>query len=115
MAALLDRIVFWLSDGRTWLSMLYMLLMLPLGIVYFTVAVTLLATSLGLITSPIWGWFGRGEFIVNGTVYTGDFPQFMIPLAFIVGVLMLIGTMHAIKWIGRGHAAFAKAMLVRLK
>ena len=95
--------------------MLYMVLMLPLGIVYFTVAVTLLATSLGLITSPIWGWFGNNDFIINGTVYTGDFPQFMIPLAFIVGVLMLIGTMHAIKWIGRGHAAFAKAMLVRLK
>jgi hypothetical protein len=112
---LLDRIEFWLSDGRTWLSMLYMVLMLPLGIVYFTVSVTLLATSLGLITSPIWGWFGHGEFVMNGTVYTGDFPQFLIPLAFILGVLLLIGTMHAIRWIGRGHAAFAKAMLVRLK
>jgi hypothetical protein len=110
------RIEFWLNDGRTWLSMLYMLLMLPLGIVYFTVAVTLLSVSLGLITSPIWGWFGNNyTFWYEGQAYTGDFPTFLIPLAFVIGVLLLIGTMHAIRWIGRGHAMFAKAMLVRLR
>jgi hypothetical protein len=31
-----------------------------------------------------------------------------------VGALLLIGMMHLVRWIGRGHAAFAKAMLVRL-
>jgi hypothetical protein len=43
------------------------------------------------------------------------FPLWGIPLAFILGVALLVGTMHAVKWIGRGHAMFAKAMLVRLK
>ena len=37
-----------------------------------------------------------------------------IPAAVIVGALVLIAFMHIVKWIGRGHAAFAKAMLVRL-
>ncbi len=110
-----ERMLFWIKDSRTWLSVLYLLAMMPLGIVYFTVAVTFLATSIGLITSPIWGWFGDYTVVYNGITYVGDFPQALIPVAFIAGVLLLIGSMHAIRWIGRGHAAFAKAMLVRLK
>ena len=38
-----QRLWFWLRDGRTWASMVYLVLMLPLGIVYFTLAVTGLA------------------------------------------------------------------------
>lgn len=41
-----------LMDTRTWSSMLYLLLMLPLGIVYFTAAVTGIALSLGLTLDP---------------------------------------------------------------
>ena len=37
---LLKRIVAMFTDPRTWSTLLYMLLMLPLGIVYFTIAVT---------------------------------------------------------------------------
>ena len=36
----LERIKEMFTDGRTWTAMLYFLLMLPLGIAYFTVAVT---------------------------------------------------------------------------
>ncbi|HTT98510.1 MAG TPA: sensor domain-containing protein, partial [Rhizomicrobium sp.] len=36
------------TDSRTWSSMFYMLLMLPLGIAYFTIAITGLAVSLGV-------------------------------------------------------------------
>ena len=109
-----STLVFWVRDSRTWLTMVYMLLMLPLGIIYFTVAVTLFATSLGLITSPIWAWFSNWTFIYQGITYHGSFPYWGVPVAFVVGVLLLIGSVHAIKWIGGGHAMFAKAMLVRL-
>ena len=37
-----------------------------------------------------------------------------MPLAVIVGLLVLLVWLHLIRWIGRGHAAFAKHMLVRL-
>jgi hypothetical protein len=112
-----QRMVFWLKDGRTWASALYMVLMLPLGVIYFTVAVTGLSVGLSLATAPIWGWFQRvyGEHTatINGVHY--DFwPLWAIPIAFVAGVLLLIGFMHLVKWVGRGHAAFAKAMLVRL-
>jgi hypothetical protein len=32
----------------------------------------------------------------------------------VCGAVVLLLWLHAVKWIGRGHAAFAKAMLVRL-
>jgi len=115
---LLQRIGFWLKDGRTWLSMLYMVLMLPLGIAYFTIAVTGLAVSLGLVTSPIWVWFGAWtdrQLVINGEVQDWWFPVWTVPIAFVIGCILLVAFMHLVKWIGRGHAAFAKAMLVRLQ
>ena len=112
-----QRMLFWLKDGRTWASAVYMLLMLPLGVVYFTIAVTGVSVGLSLVTAPIWGWFqwlyGDHTAVINGVRY--DFwPLWAIPIAFVAGVIMLVGFMHLVKWIGRGHAAFAKAMLVRL-
>jgi len=111
-----QRIAFWLKDGRTWASMAYMLLMLPLGITYFTIAVTGLSVGFWLVASIVWGWFRWADYhtiIYNGVTYYW-WHSWMIPIAVIVGVIVLVGMFHLIKWIGRGHAAFAKAMLVRL-
>lgn len=94
-----------------------MIAMLPLGIAYFTVAVTGLSVGLWLIASVGWGWFGRfGEwdFVDQGIAYHWAFPAWGIPLAVIGGVIVLVGMMHLIRAIGRAHAAFAKSMLVRL-
>ena len=60
-AGFLDRIEFWLRWPHLGSRWLYMVLMLPLGIVYFTVAVTLLATSLGLINVADLGLGGQGR------------------------------------------------------
>src|SRR5690606_2066993 len=49
------------TDARTWSTMLYMLLMLPLGIAYFTLVVTLLTTSLFSIAAPVLVWLGVAE------------------------------------------------------
>ena len=62
----LTRIGEMLKDVRTWTTLLYMLVMLPLGIIYFTLAVTGLAISLSLALSPVvvlgkdLGWFPPG-------------------------------------------------------
>jgi len=73
-----ERILFWLKDGRTWASMVYMVLMLPLGTIYFTIAVTGIATGIGLITAPIWGWFGDHTFIFEGVTYDWWLPAWGI-------------------------------------
>ena len=55
---LLKRIAELFTDPRVWGSQLYFVLMLPLGVVYFTIVVTLLAMSLGFIAAPLLVWFG---------------------------------------------------------
>ena len=121
-AGWLSRIGEMLSDVRTWTTLLYMLLMLPLGIVYFTVTVTGLAvglafTSLPLLTLASWlGWDA------NATVFSDDahiggwaLADHSMVAALILGALgVLIVTllMHAARAIGRAHAHLAKALLV---
>lgn len=113
-AGFFQRMSFWIKDGRTWASIAYMLLMLPLGIVYFTIAITGLALGLGLIFSPFWAWLGDYSLMINGIAYHWWFPFWGVPVAIVCGFLVLLAWFHVVRWIGRGHAAFAKAMLVRL-
>ena len=44
-----------LTDRRTWTTMLYLLLMLPLGVAYFTIAVVGLAFPFALLTGAVEG------------------------------------------------------------
>ncbi len=101
-----------LADEHTWFSLVYMILQMPLGIVYFTVLVTLIGVSLGLIFWPIaamaTGW---PVFIIYPYEYfvTG----WEIPAGIAGGVLLLTVTMHLAKAAGRAHGALARALLVK--
>ena len=53
------------ADPRTWSTLLYMVLMLPLGIIYFTIAVTGTTLSLALMVAPI-GLILRSLDIIDG-------------------------------------------------
>ncbi|QNR96377.1 sensor domain-containing protein [Stenotrophomonas sp. 169] len=110
----LQRIGDMFTDGRTWLTLLYFVLMLPLGIVYFTVATTLLAVSLAFIWSPV------------AALVPGDYSGLTIqglpllegawatPVLAVVGVLLLFATLHLARGVGRLHGTLAKHLLVRL-
>jgi len=104
-------------DSRTWLAILYMLLMLPLGIIYFTLFVTLMAVSLSFIASPILRMIFGPEFINYGdgliTNVVLPSPDYLIPVMVVVGVLLFFGSMHLAKGLGWLQARFAKTMLVR--
>ena len=110
----LERIKEMFTDGRTWTAMLYFLLMLPLGIVYFTVAVTLLSVSLAFIGAPI-GYLFAGEHyaftIDNYNVIAG--APWLLPLICVAGVLLLFATLHLARGIGKLHGLLAKHLLVR--
>jgi uncharacterized membrane protein len=109
-----------LRDRRTWTTIAYFVLMLPIGIVYFVIAVTGLAVSLTFIALPIVvvfsqaGWFG----LSGVEVFSHVQPEWLlesgvaIPLFGVAGVLLLTSLMHLARGIGRLHALFAKAMLV---
>ncbi|HXY97230.1 MAG TPA: sensor domain-containing protein [Steroidobacteraceae bacterium] len=120
-AGWLTRIGEMLGDARTWTTLLYMLLMLPLGIVYFTVTVTGLAVGLAFTSLPFlvlarWlGWDADATFSDDVHIGGWALSEHSMISALILGVLgVLIVTllMHAARAIGRGHAHLAKALLV---
>jgi uncharacterized membrane protein len=110
---LLKRIGAMFTDGRTWGTLFYMLLMLPLGIVYFTVAVTLLSVSLAFIGSPFVKAFGFNviNMDVDGFSYYGPGWAGTIALC-LVGIVLLFATLHLVRGIGRLHGQVAKHLLV---
>jgi hypothetical protein len=99
-------------DAHTWLSLVYMILQLPLGITYFTVFVTLIAVSLLGIAAPI---LQLGFDIPIVTTHGGPyyFSGWMLPLLVVGGILLATLTMHLAKYVGLMHGALAKALLVR--
>ncbi|WP_457098026.1 sensor domain-containing protein [Lysobacter sp. P5_B9] len=111
----LERIKDLFTDPRTWATQLYFLLMLPLGIAYFTVAVTGLATSLGLIAAPVAALFGgfNGGLWMDDVNVIGVDGWWALPLCFIVGVVLLFATLHLARAIGHLHGQLAKHMLVK--
>ena len=105
----LQRIGDMFTDSRTWLTMLYFVLMLPLGIAYFTVTVTLLATSIGLIWAPVGVLFDT-----YGAIYwDGEQLSFLhTVLMMLGGVLLLFLTLHLARGVGKVHGLVAKHLLV---
>ncbi|MEO8365209.1 MAG: sensor domain-containing protein [Pseudoxanthomonas sp.] len=110
----LERIKEIFTDGRTWTAMLYFLLMLPLGIAYFTIAVTLLSVSLAFIAAPFSYFFTNPDFHVSFSNYdlAANAP-WLLPLLSVAGVVLLFATLHLARGIGKLHGLLAKHLLVR--
>jgi hypothetical protein len=107
-----------LTDIRTWSSMFYFLLMLPLGIAYFVIAIVGLSVSLGVSASALYG------LITNDAshIQIDDVPWLqhllhtapgLLLLAFI-GVLMFFVVLHVARAVGWIHGRIAEVLLVRL-
>lgn len=105
------RIKDMLADPRTWTTMLYFLLMLPLGVVYFTLAVTALTLSVGLMVAPFIEWLSdTGGLYLDG-VYITPSPMAAV-VAIPLGILLLTTMLHLFRAIGTMHAGLAKHLLV---
>jgi hypothetical protein len=106
-----------LVDRRTWTTMFYFLLMLPLGIIYFVVATVGICVSIGLIGGSIasvlmaTGLGGGTVAFDDHAIYTGPSPL-AAPFLLVAGVLLLTLVMHLVRGIGRGHGTLAKNLLV---
>ncbi|MDI6809080.1 MAG: hypothetical protein QME66_08890 [Candidatus Eisenbacteria bacterium] len=80
-------------------------------LVRFTLALTLIAISLGLIAKPILQLVL--DFPIAGSSDVKFYvPGILMPLEVIGGILMLFITMHLAKAIARLHGTMAKAMFV---
>jgi hypothetical protein len=107
-----ERFKLLVKDGTTWKNLVYMILMMPLGIIYFTIFIVGLALALSWIARPILQYVFDRPFmqLEHLNFYVSD--GFM-PLVVVGGFVILILTMHLAKLLGRLHARLAKAMLLK--
>lgn len=114
------RIKAMLADGHTWGTLFYMILMLPLGTIYFTLAVTLGATSFALMGSGVWGLSGhevsshvsiddpRLEELVT---FLNSPPGYVVCI--IAGAILFLIMLHIARGVGFIQARIAEGLLVR--
>jgi len=112
-----SRIVDALADIRTWSSLLYLLLMLPLGVTYFVIAVVGIAVPFALIGGSL-------ASLVSGHSYVqiSDVPWLEhifhtapgLAFAILVGGALVFIVLHVAKGIGWFHGRLAEILLVRL-
>lgn len=100
------------TDHRTWTTLLYMILKLPMGIFTFTLFTTLLAVCLALLAAPVVQVFFNFPLIqIDGTdIFIAPWA---LPFFWLVGLLDLLAVMHLARALGRVQGALVKAMLVR--
>jgi len=117
-----ERIVAMLIDPRTWATLFYMILMLPLGIAYFIIVVVPLSVSLALIATPalkaVFSSYVDASTCVGAPPWVCDFSAWSISWPgvatwCVVGILLLIVALHIVRAIGHVHGALAKHLLVK--
>lgn len=112
-----ERIRDMLVDRRTWTTMLYFLLMLPLGIFYFVIAVVGICVSIAFVGGSIAGILlalgvDGGHLVLDDSAITYGPSPWAAPVLLVLGIVLLTTVMHLVRAIGRGHGSFAKHLLV---
>lgn len=104
-----------LSDGKTYTSMIYMFVELPLGIIYFTIIITLLTTAVAFIVSPIL-WILNDEAILvlsgDNWIWNDDFGNTIF--LSLLGIVLYIGTLHLGRLLVKIEEFLCKNLLVRI-
>jgi hypothetical protein len=106
-----------LVDVRTWSTMFYLALMLPLGIAYFTIGVTGIALSAGLTLGSIWSLItGHSDIQISEVPWLEHLFHTApgLVLLMVVGVLLFFIMLHIARGIGWLHGRIAELLLVRL-
>jgi Putative sensor len=111
----LARIGEMLSDARTWTALAYFVLMLPLGIVYFTIATIGLALGGGLIAVPFVVIAQHIGWLVDpgplSPAWLATVPGMFVSVA--LGALVLTALMHIARLVTVKQVVLAKALLVK--
>jgi hypothetical protein len=116
----LERIVSMLRDPRTWTTLVYQLLMLPLGTLYFTVAITVGALGVGMlggsaiVALEAVGIDIPGGLLVDGEVITPTGLEAALYALFslALGVVLITALLHIARLVGHLHGKLAKQLLV---
>jgi signal transduction histidine kinase len=102
------RIAAWLSDPATWKDLAFLLLQLPLGILSFTITVTVLTVGLGLLFAPAYYWaLSSSDWI--GAVGVDTLPEALVAVP--VGAVALLLGVPALSALGRLYGWLATQLL----
>lgn len=104
-------------DVRTWSTLLYLLLMLPLGIVYFVIAVVGISVPLSLIGGSLASLItGHSDVQIDAVPWLEHLFHTAPGLALltVAGALLFLVTLHVARGIGWLHGRIAEVLLVRL-
>ena len=116
------RLKAWFTNPVTWKGMLYLLIKFPLGILNFSVATAVLATSFGLVSAPlalvIPGWhISMDEWHINLELFSRQFvisqpdPFMIAGLAFLAGIFIAPASLHLLNWMAQWQGKLAQRML----
>jgi hypothetical protein len=108
----LARIKDILVDPGTWATLLYMLLMLPLGNIYFNIAFIGLIFSLCFLSTPFIYLLGYADHVQLFGTSLAELPWLIIPM-FAIGAMGVFVTLHVARGIGKLHGQLAKKLLVQ--
>lgn len=98
------------TERHTWDALLYLILRLPLGILYSLGTALLLAFSLKFAFYPLWYYWLNRPLLNFAEPYFP--PPSLIPVFSLLGILAFFLTLHLARWLGKLHGRFAKFLLV---
>ena len=107
----IDRLKMYLRDKRTWFTLLYMILLMPISVVYITIWTVSFGVSILLIGSPVIQEIFHLPMVTLGSKMV-FMPIWSLPLLTLLGFIFLTAFLHLAKKIGQFHGRFAKRMLV---
>jgi hypothetical protein len=104
-----------LSDSKTYSSIIYMIVELPLGIFYFTLIVTFVCISLVFTVSPVlWILLNEGKIPISddGWLWRADFGDTVFLM--LVGIVLFFATLHLGNLLAKLEKFLCKNWLARV-
>ena len=103
------------ADPATWKDLAYLIVLFPLGLVWFVVTTTLWSLALGMLTAPLWFWIPAdgGMALFNDGVRANLVIDTLLEalLACLVGAVLCVAAAWAVRGMGLAHGAVAAALL----
>lgn len=104
-------------DVRTWSSLFYLVLMLPLGVTYSVCAIIGLTCSLGIAGTALWSLVtSRSHFTVSDVPWLNHLLHTApgLILMVVLGALLFVALLHLARAVGWLHGRVAETLLIRV-
>jgi signal transduction histidine kinase len=103
------RVLQLLTSERRWRSVLYLLLLFPIGLVEFLVAVTAWTVALSLLSAPIWWWtVPDADFVWDGNRLDTPWEWALVVVGGVVALLAAPWLVRGCVWV---HLALMRALV----